>query len=249
MESPRLRATRRCLRDDLALGEETGARDARSYVVEHDALKTFVTKRSGAPDEGDLVKDVNPRGRVKSLHVGRGRGVTLWDPDNDVCWLLAYSPTHATHERRDVYQYVLWLDSRGELLPTADDYESLDELPDVDFLEQVSDASRGLYEEARTHPGKEASRPFSDGGVLMVIDLVVDTEGEYEQGWYSVTFPATTPLAAPDVLDILSRLLPTSVDLDTLELSPDFNGEALTPFQVVWSWSCYPDEFAADKSA
>lgn len=193
-----------------------------------------------------MVKDVRPLGRVKSLHVGRGRAVTLWDEVNDVCWLMAFSATHATHERRDVYQYVQRLDDRDELLPTADDYEMLSELPDVDFLAEIAAASEGLYEEARTHPGKEVTRPFGDGDVLMVIDLMVETEGDYEQGWYSVTFPATTPLEVEDVHDILAQLLPSNVDLTTLEVSADFNGEALMPFQVVWSWSCYPDEAAGD---
>lgn len=209
-------------------------------MTSHDALKAFVTRRSGAPAEGELVKDVRPLGRVKSLHIGRGRAVTLWDEENDVCWLMAFSATHATHERRDVYQFVQWLDSRDELLPTADDYERLDELPDVDFLTEIAEASEGLYEEARAHPGKEITRPFGDGDVLMVIDVMVENEGDYEQGWYSVTFPATTPLQVEDVHDILAQLLPSNVDLDSLEVSGDFNGEPLMPFQVVWSWTCYP---------
>jgi len=114
--SPRLRITGRCASQDLLFDVSQAMLDCRRLVTQHEAVRAFVDKRSVAPDDGEAIVSLSRKRAIKSLHVGRARGATIYDRYNDVCWLLAFSPTHASGERRDAYAYFESLSRRDVLL-------------------------------------------------------------------------------------------------------------------------------------
>jgi hypothetical protein len=238
VHSPHLRVTRRCLAEDLGLdADKYLSRDARAYCAELDVLRTFVVKREGAPDSGDVIKDVKPAGKVKSLHIGRGRAATIWDPVEDVVWLLAYSETHATHEKRDAYQFFMSLDARDELLPTGEDYEELDILAEAFLLDGLVEDAKGIYLDARLDPGVEFNASNGAHAALVVIDLVVELDGEMEEGWVSISFPRDTPLTVETALDVSSRILPNHINVANLEHAATFGKRDLRPDELVFTWT------------
>lgn len=236
VHSPHLRVTRRCLVDDLGLNPELLARDARHYCAEHEALKTFVVKREGAPGTGEPIKDVGRTGSVLSLHVGQGRAATIWDEEADVCWLLAWSPTHAIHERRDAYQLFMKLHGRGELMPTADDYEAIDLEAITYIADGLSAACDGMYEEARANPGSEMTQTFENRGALILVDVIVIEEDEMEEGWIAITYPRDTPITAEVALDLCARILPAHIPAHLLTIVDHFGKRPMQPGELIFSW-------------
>jgi hypothetical protein len=237
VESPRLRVTSRCLRDDFKLDEDRVADDARAYCSVHQALRTFVARREGEPGGGEIAKGMQSLGVVRTLHVGRGRGVTAWDPDNDVCWLLAYEPVHAIGEHRDAYKLFERLDARGELMPTVDDYLALDVVTTEALLDGLATIASDLYFRARSVPGEEAHAEYEDRHAYMVIDLVVEDDGELEEGWLAITFPRDTGLDHGAALDLVSRLLPEEIDWESLRLVDQFRGRPAAFTELVFNWT------------
>ncbi len=212
--------------------------------MEHDALRAFVVKRAGSPDVGEQVKGLRSLGYL-ALHVNRGRGVTYWDAAENVCWLLAYSATHATGEDRDAYKAFERLDTRDELLPTADDYEALYEVTDANLIDGFAEYGVRLYDEARLHPGREVNASFEANQALLVVDLIVIDGKECEEGWISIIFDRETPLTADVALDIVAKLLPQTIDLSTLEMTATFNGRSARDDELIWTWSLLPSEDAS----
>lgn len=237
MHSPHLRVTRRCLEDDLGLPTDRLQRDARHYCAEHEALRTFVVKRETAPGTGEPIVDVGKTGSVLSLHVGQGRAATIWDPEADVCWLLAWSATHATGERRDAYQHFMRLDRRGELMPTAEDYEAIDADAVAYIVDGLLDACSDLYKEARANPGIEMSETFENRGALILVDLIVVEQDEMEEGWLAVTYPRDTPLTPEVALDLCARILPARIPVAEINLASHFGRRPIQPGELIFTWS------------
>lgn len=237
MTSPHLRVTRRCLEDDLGLDGGYVERDARHYCAQHEALRTFVVKREGGPGVGEPIKDVGKTGSVLSLHVGQGRAATIWDPEADVCWLLAWSPTHATHELRDAYQHFMRLDRRGELMPTVADYEAID-LDAISYIQDgLAAACEGLYDDARSSPGTELSETFENRGALILVDLIVVEEDEMEEGWIAITFPRDTPLTPEVAIDLVARILPRHIPTSELDYADRFGKRPMEQGELIFTWT------------
>lgn len=190
---------------------------------------------------GEAIKDIEPYGKFLSLHIGRERAVTVWDEEQDVCWLVAYSATHATHEKRDAYQHFMALGDRGEILPTADDYELLDEVATENLIDGISAAGLSLYEEARSTPGSEVQFSYQEGTALVLVDLIVIDGHTCEEGWISITFPVSTPITPDVAIDIIALLLPKEIDMNTLEMAGEFNGRTAAPSELIFTWSLLPE--------
>lgn len=237
MHSPHLRVTRRCLEEDLGLDGDLVGKDARHFCAEHAALRTFVVKRETAPGTGEPISDVGKTGSVLSLHVGQGRAATIWDPDEDVCWLLAWSPTHATHEKRDAYQHFMRLDTRGELMPTADDYEAIDQEAITYIADGLVAACEDLYSEARANPGTELSETFQNRDALILVDVIVVEEDELEEGWLAITFPRDTPLTPDVALDMCARILPARIPTEDIAMADHFGKRPMQPGELIFTWN------------
>lgn len=238
--------TSRCLRDDLGLPAEYVARDARHFCAEHESLQTFVAKRSGAPDEGEPALHMGAHGLIKTLHVGRARAITAYDRERDVCWLLAYGETHAKGEKRDAFNDFEALFERGELMPSAEDFETLYHLTTAAQIDSLKELSAELYEEARANPGTEASQTIGlrdeyQGEILIVIDLQVIGQDEAEQGWVIFTIPPQTGITETQLYDVLEAFLPAAVDLASVVQVRKVGDRELQYHELGWTWSCYPD--------
>lgn len=246
MPSPNLRVTRRCLTEDLGLPDFDASSDARSYVAKHPVVAGFVEKRRLDPSAGEPVRDIGPHGLYKSLHLGRGRGLTTWDADNDVCWLVAYGGYHASGDHRDVYNDFEATAARGQLAPTVDDYESLFDITPAQLLETLRDLGPRLVSAARETPGYELVRPFNaadpshpDAHAVIVIDLVVESDGDAEQGWLGLTLPSDCRWPPGGVLDIVTALLPQDIPAHEIQRTERVGSRPRKPEEVAFTWSRY----------
>ena len=133
----------------------------------------------------------------------------------------------------------MYLGSRDELLPTADDYESLDEVTSESIIDGLAIVGSELYRQAREAPGTEVNKSYQGGHALIVIDLMIIEGDEYEEGWLSITFPKETALSEYTALDLISRLLPSDIVAGTLHLATTFGGRVPRHDELVFTWA-YP---------
>lgn len=253
MPSPHLRVTQRCLEEDLGLSEKDAAkfrdRDARTFRDRHEALDRFVEMRADEPAKGKAIDQVKPRGRVRSLRVGAGRAVTTWDPEEDVCWLLAYHWFHQSGHKDDCYNIFVELHLNGSrLLPSGTDYEvfldSIDEedgtdlgVVSVSLIDELEAVSAELLEEARAKPNVEAVCTFRvNGRQVMCVDMLVEPDGFAEEGWMSLKLPEDEYLSDRDVYELLASLLPDEV-VPIYETR--FRDRERMPGEIVYRWDFY----------
>ena len=199
-------------------------------------IRAFVNKREGAPGEGEPIHGLEPHGAYLSLHHNRWRSVTRWDASHDVCWLLAFSETHASGERRDAYKYFEFLYGRDELLPTADDYERLEEITSANFIDGIAVLGADLYRSARDHPGTPFAETYGGGSADVLIDLMVLGDGTLEEGWIAIGFPFDTSLNEHTALDVIARILPPDIMVAGLERATSFGRRALRHDELVFKW-------------
>lgn len=210
----------------------------------HEAIRVFVGKRSHAPGEGENVLNVQPYGHIKSLHVGKGRAATIYDDAQDVCWLLAFSETHAVGERRDAYAHFERLDSRGELLPSDSDYAALGTVTEAQLMDELRAHGSEMFTTAKGSPGEEVSASFTlddgqDASVTVAIELVVEESESAEQGWMSFVLPYTSPLGPAQLLDLVADLVPSHVETESIEMAGEVKGRPVAHNELAFSWSCY----------
>src|SRR5689334_21297157 len=118
-----LRVTCRCLRDDLGIEPPAAFAD----LVDVEIVKALISKRAEHVGEG---KTVGPRAGGATLYrLGRGddhRGATWADLPNSVVWLCAYG-FHRSGTEDDAFKKFRRLMEAGQMYPTVEDYEWLNE--------------------------------------------------------------------------------------------------------------------------
>lgn len=238
----RYRATQRCVRDDLGLDEAHAAREVERYCAEHDALRSFLSKRRHDPAEGENVLDVNPYGHVKSLHVGKARAATIYDPALDVCWLLAFNETHATGERRDAYNHFVRLSDRDELLPSTGDISALSTVTPANVIDTLRAHGEHLYDAAIAADGVEVCESIAldngqDASIVVSIEVVVDRQESAEQGWIAFVLPHDAPVTNELLLDLIADLIPDHVDPDTVDFAATVNSRPVRYNELAFTWS------------
>lgn len=189
---------------------------------------------------------MGPHGLFKSLHLGRGRGLTTWDNDDDVCWLVSYGAYHASGDSRDVYNRFELLYAGDQLAPTADDYEALYEITPEELLRNLRELGPKLVSAARDTPGYELVRPFNaanpahpDAQAVIVIDLVVEATADAEQGWLGLTLPSDCRWPPGGVMDMVAALLPDDVPSYEVQRTDRVGGRPRRPDEVAFTWSRY----------
>lgn len=240
----KFRVTQRCLRDDLGLPPEFVNREAANFAVEHEAVRVFVGKRSGAPAGGENLLDISAYGHVKTLHVGKARGVTIFDEAEQVCWLLAYGETHAVGERRDAYNGFVRLDERGELMPTPEDYLALESITSASVIDAMRKVSEQLVASARVDSGTEKTETLTltDGEgveIAVCIEMLVFGNDSAEQGWMSFILPYDAPLTVDNLLDFIADLLPNTIAPEAVEQAGEVNGRPIHHNELAFTWSVY----------
>jgi len=70
----------------------------------------------------------------------------------------------------------------------------------------------------------------------MILDVLIEATIEVEQGWFSAVFPPATPLQVDSVIDLLARLLPRDVDIESVQVAAEFDGHPVRRDEIVLSW-------------
>jgi hypothetical protein len=241
-----LRLTRRALED---LGLDVAARCrllATSYADAHEVVRAFVDIRSQDPDGQERTVLPVTKAPVWNLHHGRHRGLTWYDQDADVVWLLGIG-WHESGSRDDAYAVLKDRDVAGTLMPTEADYLDLEASPEenLSFVAHVAEEAPALVAQAREQPGTEVRAVIAERlGVGLVVELVV-MPGEHEsleEIWIGFEMP---PLAGhvklppqPQWIQIVvAALLPFGASLNHAQYGGDFprpGGSRPNEIVVVW---------------
>ena len=210
---------------DLGLGLRAGwCLDVEDLSRRSDLLARFFRQRSLDPRGTERTQGVH--GEIYNLHARNPlRGVTWWDQDHDIVFLLA-----ATRE----HDYTLFTDRdrRGELMPTVHDYLDVFEHRKAlvsqygynDFLADVEPVLAQMLAEARERPGVVVSRTVAQGmvGAHMVVEVVAGLEDFDGDVYAAVQFRGARIAFPPTVVDDLAVAAFPDAEPDHLDIGVTF---------------------------
>jgi hypothetical protein len=198
-----LRLTARCCRQDLNV--EPAEADIRQLAESTLIVRKFIELRSVLPDEAQETFASTSRSDIYTLHAGQMRGATWCDREYGVVWLLGFG-LHREGHRSDAYNVLAELDRRGQLLPSAEDYEMMMREREARQLPAIVAEMRALLKRARGTPEKVHSVLLSVGVrvSLFIVREGDDTEGleefhlavsarHLEEGWLAIIRTAIWP--------------------------------------------------------
>lgn len=119
-----LRVTLRALCDDFDLDESFADEPPTQLATLHQVLKAYFQRRSKNSEGVEVTKFPSSSQIVFNLHAGCYRGLTWYDKDDDVVWLLG-AGWHEHDSIHDAYRLLKNLDAADRLVPSADDYKRL----------------------------------------------------------------------------------------------------------------------------
>jgi hypothetical protein len=206
-----LRLTRGALAD-LGLDDRALAgRRAEELIDRHPVIAAFVERRGQDPDGQETIQLPESRAIVYSLHAGRWRALTWWEPDLGVVWLLG-AGYHRSGERSDAYAVLKRRDRADELFPTEQDYVDLEPDP-ADYVQAVAQDAPALVSRARQAPGEEVRGDLAGVLDVSVIAVVVEDAGQrLEEIWVGFSMPPKGPVPPHPVwvLVALAALFPNA---------------------------------------
>lgn len=151
-----LRATKRCLVDDLGFSEEAAAGPLEDLAGSDAVLEAFLDKRGQHPEGQETIQGLTSRIVAYSLHSGEYRGITWYQEKAGVVWLLA-AGFHRSGKPDDAYPYFLRLDTEDRLLPTSEDVQLHVACQTKDFARALIVAVPAIIEQVRAKPGAVVS--------------------------------------------------------------------------------------------
>lgn len=237
-----LRITERALKD-LDLSADLLGRNVEELVDEHPVIKAFAERRAQTPIGQEAIQLPKSRQVVYSLHSGRFRGLTWFDDDDDVCWLLG-AGFHESGSRDDAYTVLKRRDGDGDLLPTENDYlalyrwrESLGVSNVRDLVAVLAELGPSLLADARAKPGRRLKTVIEEAiEVEVLVEELFDGASTLRQ--YTVTFlmPPRRPGVLPSGTSWQTMLafacLPKGAKLGNLEWRTDAQGETVVYIEV-----------------
>lgn len=181
---------------------------------EYGPLVAFVVERSQLPEGQEWTKELPHNYRkVFNLHAGDDRGVTWWDRDRDIVWLLA-AGFHRSGARDDFYPRVVALDGRHELMPDADDFGSADPDPNEEYVRELRDVGRSLLARSREVPGQEVSTIIASRAHLGIYVEMLAIAGDRAEE-VLIAVRATPDHHGSDVVaDVLVHVIPEAESVD-----------------------------------
>ncbi len=154
-----LRATKRCLVEDLRLPATAAKGPLEAVAGSSGIVDAFLERRARHPLGQETIQGLTSRIVAYSLHSADYRGITWYQENHRVVWLLA-AAFHRSGKRDDAYPYFISLDNEGRLLPKTEDVELL-------VAEQTKDLARHLLEQVPALTQQVLSNPGRLlGGVL-----------------------------------------------------------------------------------
>lgn len=175
-----LRITRRCRKAEL--GGANKDLDVLELARRHAVVRKFVELRGTEPSEGqETFQQGITRSDIFTLHAGQVRGLTWFDREYRVVWLLGFA-THRSGDHNDAYSVLADLDRRGRLLPDADDYEDLLREWDEREIPAMVARMRALRVQARAQLEKTHSIYVREGvRVSLYVVQASDSDGAIEE--------------------------------------------------------------------
>lgn len=203
---------------------------------EHSLIAKFVDLRSQSVEGQEAIQLPRSKNIVWSLHAGRWRGLTWWDEDADVVWLLG-AGFHESGSADDVYQVLKRRDEDGQLFPTEEDYLRLEpsDATSEDFVHALYEEGPRLVAAASESMGAEKRHVFAgilevrvladSNGVRIGFLLPPRKSGVLPPDYYAATLAALLPDAEPDELEHSVNNFPGSahpgMEYDVLWRRPD----------------------------
>ena len=183
-----LRLTRRASADlDLDAPAHAG-RSARELADRHPLIAAFVERRGQSPQGQEAIQLPASRATVYSLHAGRWRGLTWWEEDLGIVWLLG-AGYHRSGERSDAYVALKRRDETDDLFPTEQDYLDLEPDP-APYVEAVARDAPDLLARAREAPGVEINGDLGGALDVSLVAVVVEEAGQHlEEIWVGFSMP------------------------------------------------------------
>jgi hypothetical protein len=185
-----LRVTKRCLEEDL----NAGADAAFESILGLHIVKSFVRDRQNATYGTRQVSPIACQPEVWVLAQGdRHRGATIYDPELEVVWLVAYG-RHESGSSADFFPYCKSVAESGALLPTEEDYEGLLADRGKHFAEAVRIEAPMLLQVASRTDGEHRCTVGGSLGAGLCVEVTTEpdataitvaffaTEIEWEQG-------------------------------------------------------------------
>jgi|GEM_PF-5303457 len=179
-----LAITQRCCESDLGVDADLAL---PAIADRHSIVDKFVALRIGRPIGQETIRSVRGAFPVFSLHSGRERGATAADPEHNVVWLLA-TGKHRAGDRSDAYTHFKRLEKRGELFPTAADYERLFRRRNAETIPLLLSRVSATYAQAHEHP-REPHTVLLPSGLAMslFVEPLADEElTQVERLWLAL---------------------------------------------------------------
>jgi len=198
-----LRATRRCLEDDLGrrVGEDFELEKLYGSV---EIITALVNQRGTNPIGTRQVTPLTSGHEMWVLGYGNNhRGATLHQPEHRVLWLCAYG-WHRSGEEDDAFNHFRALDAARQLVPNAEDYGDLFRERDERFADLAPGDAQQLLAQARDAPGDAfAGRIGGEHGVVVTVEAADDLEAlwvavdgaSFPPDWLGTLFAAFEPNA------------------------------------------------------
>lgn len=211
-----LRLTARCCRQELNV--EPWEADIRTLAEDSMIVRKFIDLRSVLPDDGQETFAGGSRSDIYTLHAGQLRGVTWCDREYAVVWLLGFG-MHREGHRSDAYNVLAELDKRGQLLPTAEDYEAMMREREERQLPTMVAEMRSLLKRGRATPEKVHSVLLSVG---VRVSLYVTREGDETEGLEEFHLAVSARHLEDGWLAVIRTSLWPSENQDAWEYTKDF---------------------------
>jgi hypothetical protein len=236
-----LRVTQRCLVEDLGFASEAINSPLSHLAAENDIVQAFNDRRSNHPEGPEVVTGLRTNKVIFTLHVGEHRGATWFQKTvldhagvpvtPPVVWLLA-ARFHRSGKAEDAYPYFRELDSKGRLLPTADDVRALLNQTHRSLAESLLKEVPYLIEDAKLSHGRIQTAVLADRVPVRVV--------------YERTNPALLTVAISQkllpgaikmpenwLLQIAAAFLPKT-PIERLSFAPDLGGSPLHSDEVAF---------------
>jgi hypothetical protein len=179
-----LAITERCCADDLGIDADLSLSD---IADQHSIVDKFIALRIDRQIGQETIRSLRGTFPVFSLHSGRERGATAADPEHNVVWLLA-TGKHRAGDRSDAYAHFEQLHKRGELFPTAADYERLFERRNAETIPLLLSRVSSTYAQAHEHPGEPHTVLLPNGLTMtLFVEPLADEElAQVERLWLAL---------------------------------------------------------------
>jgi len=197
------------------MDESLGDQPAEQLVDGHPMIKAFVERRSQSPVGVEVTYLPVTKATVYNLHSSTARGLTWYDEEDGVVWLLGVA-WHQGSSDSDAYDVLKARDKAGWLLPTERDYEGL-EPSATPFVEACAHELPPLLAQATATPGHQVRKVIGAAlNVGLLVEVVVVEADELVETWVSIALPPEAGAVLPSeyLAVVLAALFPDADPAD-----------------------------------